>query len=137
MHELILGMSRWVATQAPAEGGAPPDTGAFNIILIVLMFAAVYFIMIRPQAKQQREHQSFLTTLQKGTEVVTSGGVLGKVHSVSGDTVTVEVAKDVRIQVLKTYVFPHRPAAAAPAAAQKEDGKDGKDSSKGGAEAKK
>ena len=73
--------------------------------LIVLMFGIFYFMIIRPQSKQQKGHQSFLDKLQKGDEVVTNGGLIGKVAAISEDKVlTLEIAPKVNVRVLKTQI---------------------------------
>jgi preprotein translocase subunit YajC len=65
----------------------------------------MYFVMIRPQQKQAKQHQELISGLKKGDEVVTQGGILGKIHQVSEQTVTIEVASGVRIRVLKRSVY--------------------------------
>jgi preprotein translocase subunit YajC len=65
----------------------------------------MYFVMIRPQQKQAKAHRDLLSGLKKGDEVVTQGGVLGKIHLVSEQTVTLEVANGVRIRVLKRSIY--------------------------------
>ncbi len=60
---------------------------------IVLMFVVLYFLMIRPQMKRQKEHKALLAALAKGDEVISAGGLLGKVSKVSDNYVTVEVAE--------------------------------------------
>jgi len=106
---------------------AEEGPGAFGPLLTIgLMFAIVYFMMIRPQGKQQKEHADFLSTLAKGSEVVTSGGIVGKVHSVAADSVVVEIAKDVRVQVAKNHLYAWKPVAAV--ASNGAAGKDSKDS---------
>lgn len=100
---------------------AQSDGGSSMVPLLMTggMVALVYFLMIRPQARQQKEHGDFLSRLQKGTEVVTYGGLVGKVHAVAGETVTVEIAKDVRVQVMKNMVYAQKPKAPADAKADK------------------
>ncbi len=83
-----------------AGGGSPMGTLGFLVVLVAIM----YFIMIRPQQKQMKEHRALLGALKKGDEVVTSGGLLGKIHLVDERTVTLEVASGVRIRVLKTAI---------------------------------
>ena len=73
-------------------------------ILIAGMFAIMYFLMIRPQQKQLKEHRALLANLKKGDTVVTQGGVIGKVFLVSEREVQLEVASNVKIRVLKTSV---------------------------------
>ena len=79
--------------------------GGFGLLLpAALFFVIFYFIVMRPQAKQQNVHKSFLDKLGKGDEVVTSGGVVGKVDRVAGDLVFVEVASNVKLRVLKAQI---------------------------------
>src|SRR5262245_58413264 len=75
------------------------------ILPILLMFGIFYFILIRPQVKRQREHQSVLSKLGKGDEVITRGGLIGKITGVSDDGVVVlELQEKVRVRVPRTYV---------------------------------
>lgn len=68
---------------------------------IAAIFGIMYFLMIRPQQRQAREHRALLSTLKKGDEVVTQGGLLGRVYSVEDKTLTLEIASGVRVKVLK------------------------------------
>src|SRR5213082_3228649 len=94
--------------------------GAFGLLVpAALFFVIFYFIVMRPQAKQQNEHKSFLDKLSKGDEVVTSGGVVGKVDKVAGDLVFVEVANNVKLRVLKAQISgAYKPPEEKPAAAE-------------------
>jgi preprotein translocase subunit YajC len=75
------------------------------IMMMLVMFAIFYFILIRPQMKRQREHQSMLSKLGKGDEVITRGGVIGKITGISEDGVLVlELQEKVRVRVPRTYV---------------------------------
>jgi preprotein translocase subunit YajC len=96
--------------------------GSFGLLVpAALFFVIFYFIVMRPQAKQQNEHKSFLDKLAKGDEVVTSGGVVGKVDKVAGDLVFVEVTSNVKLRVLKAQISgPYRAAPAPEAAATEE-----------------
>jgi preprotein translocase subunit YajC len=86
---------------AQAAGSNP----MVNIGFIAVLVAIMYFVMIRPQQKQAKQHQELVSGLKKGDEVVTQGGILGKIHQVSEQTVTIEVASGVRIRVLKRSVY--------------------------------
>lgn len=86
---------------AQAAGSNP----MVNIGFIAVLVAIMYFVMIRPQQKQAKQHQELISGLKKGDEVVTQGGILGKIHQVSEQTVTIEVASGVRIRVLKRSVY--------------------------------
>lgn len=90
------------AAGALAQGAAP----GFGSMLapMAAMFAVVYFLMIRPQQKKQKEQQSMLSQLKHGDEVVTSAGILGTIAGITEKVVTVEVDKDVRIKILKSQV---------------------------------
>jgi len=89
--------------QAASPGAAP---GAqFQFILMMAAFIALfYFMLIRPQQKRTREHQALLSKLAAGDEVVTSGGMLGKIAEVGDTFVTLEVADGVRVKVQKAQI---------------------------------
>jgi len=91
--------------QAWAQGaGAAPGGGMESILLIVLMFVVLYFLMIRPQMKRAKEHKGMIDALQKGDEVVTAGGVLGRISKINENYITVEVAPNVEIQMQRPSV---------------------------------
>ena len=89
---------------AQAPGGVGPGGGMESMILIVLMFGVLYFLMIRPQMKRAKEHKTMIDALQKGDEVVTSGGVLGRISKISENYVTLEVAEKVEVLVQRPAV---------------------------------
>ena len=90
---------------AYAQGtGGSAAGGIESMILIVLMFAVLYFLMIRPQMKRAKEHKTMIEALQKGDEVITAGGVLGRINKVSEGYVAVEIAPHVEVQVQRTAV---------------------------------
>lgn len=100
-------ISEAFAQTAPAATGATDSMfggGIGSMIPLVLMFVVLYFVMIRPQMKRQKEHKSMIDALAKGDEVVTSGGVLGKVSKMGDTFVTVEVASGVEIQIQRSAV---------------------------------
>jgi preprotein translocase subunit YajC len=89
---------------AQAAGGAG-DMGQWTGLLpIVLMFVLLYFMLIRPQMKRAKEHKSMTEALQKGDEVITSGGVLGKITKAGEAYVTLEVAAGVEVNVQKSAI---------------------------------
>lgn len=90
------------AQTAPAAGGA--TGGLMSFLPIILMFVVLWFIMIRPQMKRQKETKAMLEALAKGDEVVTAGGILGKVSKVAEQYVTVEIAANTEITVQKSAV---------------------------------
>lgn len=93
-------ISNAFAQTAPASGGMD----LLGLMPLVLMFVLLYFLMIRPQAKRAKEHRSMLAALQKGDEVVTAGGALGKVTKVGDSFVTIEIAPNIEIQVQKPSI---------------------------------
>lgn len=77
---------------------------ASPIFMMLLMFGVFYFILIRPQAKRQKEHQAVLAALGKGDVVVTRGGIIGKISGVKDSELILEVQAKVRIRVLRSHV---------------------------------
>jgi len=71
---------------------------------MVLIFAVMYFIVIRPQSKRAKETQKMLAELKKGDEVVTTGGLVGKISGLSDTTITLEVQEKVRLKVLRSHI---------------------------------
>jgi preprotein translocase subunit YajC len=88
-----------------AEAAAPAGPGAgFDWILIVGMVVIFYFFLIRPQSKRAKEHRQLVSTLAKGDEVVTTGGILGKVNKVTDDYVVIEIAANMEIKLQKNAI---------------------------------
>ncbi|MFN0183854.1 MAG: preprotein translocase subunit YajC [Aquabacterium sp.] len=87
---------------APAAGGA--ENTLFSLLPLVLMFVVLYFIMIRPQMKRQKEHKAMIEALAKGDEVVIGGGVIGRVSRLGDQYLHVEVADKVEVQVQRAAV---------------------------------
>ena len=88
---------------AQAAGGSAG--GGFSQILILVVFVAIfYFMLIRPQQKRAREQQAMLAKLATGDEVVTSGGILGRITEVGEVFITLEVAEAVRIRVQRSQI---------------------------------
>ena len=76
----------------PPMGGCGAMGGYQGIIMMLAMFAIFYFLLIRPQQKKAKEHQRMLESMKKGDEVVTNGGLIGKITAVGGKTLTLEVS---------------------------------------------
>ena len=90
------------AQSAPAAtSGGDLGSSLMSMLPLVLMFVVLYFVMIRPQMKRQKELKAMLEALAKGDEVVTSGGMLGKITKVEEQYVVVEIAANVEIKVQK------------------------------------
>ena len=91
--------------QAWAQGGgAGPSGGMESMLLIVLMFVVLYFLMIRPQMKRAKEHKQMTEALQKGDEVVTTGGVLGKITQIGESYVSIEIAPNTEVQMQRSAI---------------------------------
>ena len=95
-------MDLFIST-AWAQGGAQSDP-FMSFLPLIITFALFYFMLIRPQNKRQKEHREMVAALEKGQEVVTGGGVLGKVAEVSELWVTVVVADGVELKVQKSTI---------------------------------
>lgn len=89
---------------AQAAAGGQQALGMMDFALPVIMVVAVYFLMFRPQMKKHKEHQKLVSELQKGDEVVVAGGLVGRISKVGDNFTTVEIAKDIEIQVQKHAV---------------------------------
>lgn len=88
-----------------ADASASVGGGSLQVIIMcVLIFAVMWFFMIRPQRKQQKELQKFRDSLQKGDKVVTIGGIFGKVADIKDDSVIIEVDNNVKIKVVKSAI---------------------------------
>ena len=105
------------AQAVPGAGGPGPIV---TILPFILIFVIMYFMVIRPQQKKAKEHQDLLSKLKRNDEVMTSGGIYGKVIDLKETVVTLEVAPNVRIRV-------HRPQISAVLTAEKASTKEGKD----------
>jgi preprotein translocase subunit YajC len=93
------------AQTAPAPAAGSPASSLTGMLPIVLMFVVLYFVMIRPQMKRQKEHKSMIEALAKGDEVVFGGGLLGKVSKLGETFVHVEVADGVEVQIQRSAVL--------------------------------
>ena len=93
------------APAAPAAGGIESMFGSVGQMLpLVLMFVVLYFVMIRPQMKRQKEARNMLSALAKGDEVATAGGVLGKISELGDQYLSLEIANGVNVRVQRSAV---------------------------------
>lgn len=97
-------ISQAFAQSAPAASGGGTESTLFSLLPLVLMFVVLYFIMIRPQMKRQKEHRAMIDALAKGDEVATAGGVLGKVTKLGDAYLSLEIANGVEVQVQRSAV---------------------------------
>jgi preprotein translocase subunit YajC len=88
-----------------AAGGAGGPGGLMGFLPLILIFAVFYFLLIRPQQKKAKAHQEFIANLQKGDEVVTSGGLQGKITGLTDRVATLEIADNVRVKVARPYIL--------------------------------
>lgn len=93
--------------QAPAGGGN------MMWIMLIAMFAIMYFFMIRPQNKKQKEIANFRKSLEVGQNVVTAGGIHGKIKDIKDDHVVLEIADNVKIKIDKNSIFAYNDNTAA------------------------
>jgi preprotein translocase subunit YajC len=85
--------------------GAPGGASLLeSMVPLVFVFVVMYLLVFRPQAKKQKEHQSFVSQIKKGDEVLTASGILGRIEGLTEQFVTLEIAPDVRIKVLRTQI---------------------------------
>ena len=90
---------------AQTAGAAADPTGGFMQLLpMILMFVVLWFLMIRPQMKKAKEHKALLAGLAKGDEVVTTGGLLGKVSKLGDTYVSIEVASGTEVQIQRAAI---------------------------------
>jgi preprotein translocase subunit YajC len=110
----------WDIAYAQTAPGLTGPSPVMTILPFILIFVIMYFLVIRPQQKKARAHQEMLTKLKKNDEVMTSGGIYGKVIALADNVVTLEVAPNVRIRV-------HRPQISAVITGEKSSGKEVKE----------
>ena len=103
------------AAPAGGEAGGNPITA---FLPLILMFAIFYFLLIRPQQKKAKQHKEYLSSLKRGDYILSGGGIYGRIMEVHGDKLTVEIAKDLNIEINRGYVSGPGDAAAAPAKAE-------------------
>ena len=101
----------WLISTAAAQatGGSGQSGALMQILFLILMFVVFYFLLIRPQTKRAKEHRAMVAALEVGAEVVTNGGILGKVTQLGEQYLTLEIADGVNVKVQRA----HRRAGAA------------------------
>lgn len=101
---LALPFTSLLVSQGAAAAGQPPGPGWEQFIFLGLFVAIFYFLLIRPQNKRRKEHQELMGGLAKGDEVVTAGGIVGKITKVEDDFVVMKVDKAVELRFQKSAV---------------------------------
>lgn len=99
----------FLLAQAQGKGGGSPMPGCGGggiqqFLLMGMMFLVFYFLMIRPQQKKAKEHREMLSNLKRGDEIITSGGIIGRITGLTERVLTIEVAEKIRLKVLRTHV---------------------------------
>lgn len=104
----MLFISEALAQTADAAATTPADAGGsilFNIGFVLLLFIFFYVLMVRPQQNRMKEQQNMLNALSKGDKVITNGGLIGTITKVNEQDVEIEIAKDVKVTVLRYSVY--------------------------------
>ena len=103
-------MSFFIADAMAQSAAAPQQGMGLNLFLMIgVFFVIMYFMIIRPQSKQAKDHKRLMESLAKGDEVVTSGGLMGRIVSVGEQTVQVELAEGVTVKLQKNAVSKQLP----------------------------
>jgi len=97
-------MNSLIPTAWAQSAGAASSSQFAPVLMMVVFVAIFYFLLIRPQQKKAKDHQNMVSKLSVGDEVVTSGGILGRITDVSDSFVTIEIADSVRVKVQKGQV---------------------------------
>jgi preprotein translocase subunit YajC len=105
----MLGLAGLAFALDPVAGGQAAPSGIQSILnsgvpMFVIMIGIFYFLLIRPQQKKAKEHRSLLDSLKKGDNVVTAGGLYGKVNAVDDNIVNLEIATGVNIKIKKGHI---------------------------------
>ena len=90
-----------IPTAYAQSAGGQPQGGFGMLVFPVILIAIMYFLMIRPQMKRQKEHRAMLDKLSKGDEVITNGGIAGTVAEIGENFITVEIASNVQVRLQK------------------------------------
>lgn len=105
MHKMLLSLDLpTFLAQASAPAGAPQGGGWMSILPFVLLMAAMWFLMIAPQRKKQKEHAKMLAAIKSGDEVLTSGGIYGTIVTVREDRFVVRIGDGTKVELAKGFV---------------------------------
>src|ERR1700692_1166125 len=95
----------WSVAYAQTSGAASQPSTLEMFVPFIFIFVIFYFLIIRPQAKKQKEHQKFVTDLKRGDEVITTSGILGSIEGITDTFVTLQIADSVRIKILRSQIL--------------------------------
>ena len=94
---------------AQAAPGGPAPSPLLQMVPLIVVVGIMYFLVLRPQMRKQKQHQEFTTTLKRGDEILTTGGILGRIEGLTEMYATVEIAPNVRIRVIRSQIASHVP----------------------------
>jgi preprotein translocase subunit YajC len=97
--------SAFAQTAPAAASGGDMQSTLMSMLPLLLMFLVLYFVMIRPQMKKQKEHRTMIDALAKGDEIITAGGFLGRVSKLGDGFLTIEIASGVEVQMQRSAVI--------------------------------
>jgi preprotein translocase subunit YajC len=99
-----MGMDLAYAMGLPGGGGGQGGSQILSFLPIILIFVIFYFLLIRPQQKRAKEHRNLLSNLKVGDQVITGGGIYGRITGLRDDVVTVEISDKVRVKVSRGHI---------------------------------
>ena len=94
----------FLISDAMAQSAGGPQGGLITFLPMILLFVVFYFLLIRPNQKRQKQHKEMIAAIAKGDEVVTMGGMLGKVTDVNDNFLTIEVAKGTNVKIQRNLI---------------------------------
>jgi preprotein translocase subunit YajC len=97
-------MADFFIQNAWAQGAPQPGGGSSFLFMMLIFLAIFFFLVIRPQMKQQKEHKKMVEAMGKGDEVVTTGGLLGRITEIGDNFIVMEIAKDTEVKIQKNAV---------------------------------
>lgn len=100
----LISSAHAMGSANPAAGGGPAPNPILQILPFLLMFVVLYLLILRPQMKKQKAHQRLIDELEKGDEIVTTGGIHGTVVSLKDDVVVVKIADNVKVDLSRAAV---------------------------------
>lgn len=93
-----------ILAQAQGPSAPPAANPLVQMLPLILLFLGMWFLIIAPQRKRQKEHQKMITELQRGDEVMTNGGIYGEITSVKNDRFVVKIAENTKVEIGKQFV---------------------------------